>query len=58
MSYQNEKERAKQNFKVKEERTKIEQAMSELVKEARFANYLLILIGMILLGIFIRMLFI
>ncbi len=55
MSY--EKEKAKREFKFKEERTICERNLRELLKQSQSIVYLLLVIAMILLGVFLRMIF-
>jgi len=52
-AYQRDKE--KQNYKFKAERTDFQRSLSDLLKKLEISNYLLALIFMTLFGIFIRM---
>jgi len=52
-----EKVKAQRKYKYKEERTAFELALREWVRETKTANYILLIIAMLLLGIFLRMVF-
>jgi len=55
MVYQ--KEKAKRDFKFKEERTDLQRNLSQLIKSMELSNYLLIVISILLAGIFLRLVF-
>lgn len=57
-SYQNQKERDKRKFQQKEERTDVQRGIADLVKiTSNWVVPLLIANGMILLGVFLRIIF-
>lgn len=49
------KEKAKRDWKFKEERTELERSLTDLNKRAELISYFLAAIFMVLLGIFIRL---
>jgi len=48
------KEKAKRDYKFREERTDLQRVLGDLTKKADLTNTLLIIIAMTLLGIFVR----
>ena len=57
MSMMNEKEKARRSYQVKRERTEFERVMGDLLRNTLTTNYIQKLILMVLIGIFIRMIF-
>jgi len=57
LSMMNEKEKARRSYQVKRERTEFERVMGDLLRNTLTTNYIQKLILMVLIGIFIRMIF-
>ena len=55
MSQAHQKEKAKREYKFKEERTELQRTLGILEKNTNITNILLIIIAMTLFGIFIRL---
>ena len=55
MSY--EKAKARRDYRFKVERTELERALQEWLRESKKINYVLLVIAMLLVGIFLRMVF-
>ena len=51
------KEKAKRDYKFREERSELQRVLGDLTKKVDFTNTLLIIIAMTLIGMFVRMLF-
>ena len=50
-----DKEKARRKWKYKEEKTELQRSFKKMIELLTWANYYLIIIGMILVGIFVKL---